>query len=74
MSKKNQRLISQSPDSNRRDFLRGSMTVATGVAVTVATGQAITRVAENNAADEPAKKEGYRLTKHIADYYKTAAI
>ena len=74
MSKKNQRLKSQSPDSKRRDFLRGSMTVATGVAITVATGQAISTAPEKNAADEPAKKEGYRLTQHIADYYKTAAI
>lgn len=84
MSKKEQRLNlqdldsqdldSQSPDIKRRDFLRGSIVAATGVAVTVATGNSAASVAETKKAVEPDKKEGYRLTKHIADYYKSAAI
>ena len=83
MSKKEQRLNSQdldpqSPDIKRRDFLRGSVAAATGVAVTVATGNSAASVTETAVATgskpEPDKKEGYRLTKHIADYYKSAAI
>jgi len=70
MSKK-----SQLPDSQRRKFLRGSIAAATGVAAasTVA-GSSLASMAESDAGTEPEKKEGYRLTKHIADYYKSAAV
>jgi len=70
MSKK-----SQLPDSQRRKFLRGSIAAATGVAAasTVA-GSSLASMAENDAGTEPDKNEGYRLTKHIADYYKSAAV
>ena len=73
-----QDLQSQTPGIKRRDFLRDSIVAATGVAVTVAAGKAISNVVESNSVDaakpEPDKKESYRLTKHIADYYKSAAI
>jgi hypothetical protein len=84
MSKKEQRrysqhldskdLDSQAPDIKRRDFLRGSIVTATGVAAAVATGSSAASVTETAVSIEPDKKEGYRLTKHIADYYKSAAI
>lgn len=79
MSKKEQRqnsqdLDAQAPDIKRRDFLRGSLVAATGVAATVATGSSAASATETAIAIEPDKKEGYRLTKHIADYYKSAAI
>ena len=79
MSKKEQRLSSQDldtqdPDIKRRDFLRGSLAAATGVAATVATGSSVASATETEVAIESDKKEGYRLTKHIADYYKSAAI
>ena len=79
MSKKEQRLSpqdldTQAPDIKRRDFLRGSLVAATGVAATVATGSSVASATETELAIEPDKKEGYRLTKHIADYYKSAAI
>lgn len=79
MSKKEQRLNSQDLDSQgldeqRRDFLRGSIAVASGVAVTVATGNAVASVAETEVDKEADKKDGYRLTEHISDYYKSAAI
>jgi len=64
----------QLPDSQRRDFLRGSITAATGIAVSVAAGKSIASIAETGVDAEPAKKEGYRLTKHIADYYKSAEV
>ena len=61
-------------DSKRRDFLQGSIAAATGIVATTAAGTSIAAVADTNAGVEPEKKEGYRLTKHIADYYKSAAI
>ena len=71
-------LHSQTPLIKRRDFLRDSIVAATGVAVTVATGNAISSAVQSNSADgaktESDKKDAYRLTKHIADYYKSAAI
>jgi hypothetical protein len=73
-----QDLDSKSPGLKRRDFLRGSIAAATGVAATVAAGNSAASVTESALAtgskSESDKKEGYRLTKHIADYYKSAAI
>ena len=74
MSKKKQRSDSPHLDVKRRDFLRGSIVTATGVAAAVATGSSAASVTETAVSIEPDKKEGYRLTKHIADYYKSAAI
>lgn len=79
MSKKEQRLNSPDPDAQhldmqRRDFLRGSLVAATGVAISAASGSAVTSVAETKVARAPDKKDGYRLTQHISDYYKSAAI
>lgn len=73
MSKKEQRLDENCLDVQRRDFLRGSI-ATTGIAVIAATGNATASVTEEVATVAPEKKEGYRLTKHIADYYKSAAI
>lgn len=64
----------QPADSQRRDFLRGSIAAATGIAATAAAGTSIAAVADTDVGVEPEKKEGYRLTMHIADYYKSAAI
>lgn len=59
---------------SRRNFLKG--TAATGAGALLATG-----IAKAVAGDTPDKKEtnneavneGYRLTEHIRDYYRTAA-
>jgi hypothetical protein len=64
----------QPADTQRRDFLRGSIAAATGIAATAAAGTSIAAVADTGAGEEPETKEGYRLTRHIADYYKSAAI
>lgn len=67
---------SQQPDAGRRRFLRDSLTAgAATVAVTAAASAATFEPATPETA-EPAKPEakGYRLTRHIADYYKTAAF
>ena len=69
MSKK-----SHLPDSQRRKFLRGSIAAATGVAATTIAGTSLASIDETDAGVQADKKEGYRLTKHIADYYKSAAV
>ena len=58
---------------SRRTFLRGTVATAAGASVAVAVpGVAI--AGTSDASLEPAgKDEGYRLTQHILDYYKTAA-
>ncbi len=58
----------QKVNDGRRDFLRksvmGTAAVAAGIpAVAIA----------SEAPVEAASEEGYRLTKHISEYYKTAA-
>ena len=70
MSKK-----SRSVDQQRRKFLRSSITAATGVAAasTIA-GSALAGIEDSDAAAVVDDREGYRLTKHIADYYKSAAV
>lgn len=70
MSKK-----TQLPDAQRRKFLGGSLAAATGVAAasTIA-GSTLAGIAGEEKSAEPPRQEGYRLTKHIADYYKSAAV
>ena len=59
-------------NEGRRDFLRGSAVVGAGVvAATGLSGQAVAAI-EPEKTEQPVE-EGYRLTKHILDYYKTAA-
>jgi len=80
MSKTEQRLKSpiadsRQPNTPRRDFLRGSIAAATGAALTASAGTAAAIMTETvSSVKQPDKQEGYRLSKHIADYYKSAAI
>ncbi len=62
--------LTKNPDSSRRDFLRGSVAAGAGASI-VATvpGAALAAQAEQEP-DRPV--ENYRLTRHIADYYKSA--
>jgi hypothetical protein len=64
----------QLPDTQRRDFLRDSLVAATGVAATVVAAKSRASVTATEVTVEADKPDGYRLTKHIADYYKSAAI
>jgi len=57
----------------RRKFLSGSaMLSASAVAVAIAPSAAV--AATKVEPVEAKKEEGYRLTQHIADYYKSAAL
>jgi F0F1-type ATP synthase membrane subunit c/vacuolar-type H+-ATPase subunit K len=61
---------------SRRRFLRDSLALgagAAGVALTAGTAAAAV-VEETPQQPEPAQKKGYRLTQHIADYYRTAGL
>ncbi len=61
------------PSTGRRQFLRRAA-ATTGVAAVAATSSTL-MVTEVEAAtgEEAEKEEGYRLTQHILDYYKSAA-
>jgi hypothetical protein len=65
---KENKQVSQS----RRRFLRDAG-ISGGVAAVAATGSGAALA--TTTADDPdkPKQEGYRLTKHILDYYKSAA-
>jgi secreted PhoX family phosphatase len=58
---------------SRRHFLRGAVTASVGA---VAVAVAPVSVAKPMADEKPnsTTKKGYRLTSHIAQYYKTAAF
>jgi nitrous oxide reductase len=58
---------------NRRDFLRGSAIAGAGVAVASSIPSASLASTSESLADDQPAEEGYRLTQHIIDYYKTAA-
>jgi nitrous oxide reductase len=58
---------------SRRTFLRGTVLTSAGAAVaTTVPGVAVASVAETES-EAVGKQKGYRLTRHIVDYYKTAA-
>lgn len=58
---------------SRRQFLSGSAAIsATAVAAVVIPNAAL--AAEEVPVVENKKEEGYRLTQHIADYYKSASV
>jgi hypothetical protein len=61
-----------SPGVSRRHFLRGALTASVGA---VAVAAAPASIAKPIADELHSKtKKGYRLTSHIAQYYKTAAF
>lgn len=62
----------ESVSGNRRQFLQGAAVSAASVAV-VSAGVSSQAIASQPLKEEPFKQEGYRLTKHIMDYYKSAA-
>ncbi|HID81405.1 MAG TPA: twin-arginine translocation signal domain-containing protein [Chromatiales bacterium] len=59
-------------DTKRRQFLKNATTLSAGAAVVVASPGVIADAPEKEMKKE-VQAEGYRLTQHILDYYKTAA-
>lgn len=62
----------QKHSSARREFLRGTMAAGAGAALVAAVPGVVTAAPEK-AIPETEAKQGYRVTPHIAAYYKTAA-
>lgn len=58
-------------DHNRRKFLRHSATAGAGVAVAVSLPGLASSQANETVTSESTGQKGYRLTSHIAAYYKT---
>ena len=56
-------------DTNRRDFLRGS--VAAGAGATIAAALPGAALASTEDEVPASTEENYRITRHIADYYKS---
>ena len=64
---------SDNHDSSRRAFLRGGTAVAaTAGLVVTAPAVASTSAEEVTPVTQKVEKKGYRLTKHVSDYYRTA--
>lgn len=59
----------QTHDAARRNFLRTSAGTGLGAAVAASMPRAVA-AAETPVTESEAKK-GYRLTRHVLDYYKT---
>lgn len=62
--------------SGRREFLRDALVLGAGAAVASAAGGAAAAAAVPAAeSTQPdAADRGYRVTRHVADYYRTAAF
>ncbi|MCU7906537.1 MAG: formate dehydrogenase [Candidatus Thiodiazotropha sp. (ex Epidulcina cf. delphinae)] len=61
----------QSADPKRRAFLRGAAGAGVGAAVAVSLPGLTTASTEEASSDGAKPQKGYRLTPHIAAYYKT---
>jgi hypothetical protein len=58
-------------DHNRRKFLRNTAAAGAGAALTAALPGVASSATEEASGDGPQRQKGYRLTPHIAAYYKT---
>ncbi|MEZ5449040.1 MAG: twin-arginine translocation signal domain-containing protein [Thiolinea sp.] len=61
------------PPVSRRDFLRGTVAAGAGAALLATTPEGVEAAVES-AAPAKDQAQGYRLTPHVAAYYKTAAL
>ena len=59
---------------SRRQFIGSGIVLGAGAITAVALPSAAMAAQEIPEADNTKKEEGYRLTQHIADYYKSAAL
>lgn len=62
----------QANTQSRRDFLRKAA-VGTGVAAAAAAAPKTVLASPIEEASEPKASKGYRLSRHILDYYKSAS-
>lgn len=63
-------------DLDRRKFLSGGAVLGASVIAAVAIPSSVAAATEQVPVleKEEIKEEGYRMTQHIADYYKSASV
>ena len=62
------------PDAERREFIRGSLAAGIGAAtVMAAPGVAVASAGTGDKERPESTQQGYRLSRHILEYYRTAA-
>ena len=59
---------------SRRQFISSGIILGGGAIAAVALPNTAVAAQEIPEAENTKKEEGYRLTQHIADYYKSAAL
>jgi hypothetical protein len=59
---------------SRRDFLKKGAALGAGAAVASVLPETAAAVAEDDPKSERGRKQGYRLTQHVIDYYRTTTI
>ncbi len=59
---------------SRRQFISSGIVLGAGAITAVALPNAAMAAQEIPEAENTKQEEGYRLTQHIADYYKSAAL
>jgi len=60
------------PDNNRREFIKTSALAGAGLAAGAAL-PGTTMASVSDDGPEQKKQQGYQLTQHVIDYYKSAA-
>ncbi|MCU7800081.1 MAG: transcriptional initiation protein Tat [gamma proteobacterium symbiont of Lucinoma myriamae] len=63
--------MNQSVDTQRREFMRDSISASVSVAVVAAVPGSAVALEEETPVIK--KQQGYHLSNHILDYYKSAA-
>ncbi|GAA0407273.1 hypothetical protein GCM10009133_14870 [Cocleimonas flava] len=59
---------------SRRQFISSGVVLGAGAITAVAVPGAAMAAQELPVVEKEKQEEGYRLTQHIADYYKSAAL
>ena len=59
---------------SRRQFISSGVVLGAGAITAVAVPSAAMAAQELPAVENEKQEKGYRLTQHIADYYKSAAL
>jgi len=71
---KPEKQIKPMSQASRRAFLRQSVMIGASVATVVAVPTQVLASVEKTTKVMPKKEEGYRMTKHIAEYYKSTQL
>ena len=59
---------------SRRKFLKTGAAAGAGAAVASLLPETVAAAVESDREEEQRPKKGYRLTRHVIDYYKTTTL